>query len=166
MSLEARMIPEIEINLERLENLINSKILWTQVGKIYYNSVFIETLIHLKDLLIKADKLSNRISFTDDVIVNEKFKIKDVTGLICNFRDAACHSDTHRRKIGSLTSAFNIIQGKGGSMLIGDIKIENKYDDDIAFNMGGEILYLKRHVERSFLELKPFFDSYLNKYTR
>lgn len=150
---------EIRSALDRTRKLIDSKILWdTKSKKVYRKSVLIEVLIHMKDLLIKSEKyLEKRISFKDDVIPDEVLKITDVTDLISNFRDAACHNDSFRREFGSNVMSFNEIVGKGTFMQIGDTIIGSEYEDEIAFNMGQNILYLKRHIEKAFQELESHF---------
>lgn len=53
----------------------------------------------MKDLLVKSEKILNiRVSFKEDVFPDEKLKIKDIHDLISNFRDAACHNDSFRRR--------------------------------------------------------------------
>lgn len=155
---------EIRSTFERTRELIDSKIIWkTGPENLFRRSVLIEILVQMKDLLIKSEKyLEKRISFKDDIIQDDILKISDITDLISNFRDAACHNDSFRRKFGSNVMSFNEIRGKGILMQIGDTIIGSAYSDDIAFNMGNNILYMKRHIERAFQELelqfKPFLD--------
>ncbi|MEX2592929.1 MAG: hypothetical protein WD426_09140 [Anditalea sp.] len=156
---------EISSSLERTRKLLDSGILWdpTLPPPFYRQSVFIEVLINLKDLLVKSQKLLNqRVDFTDDVIKDEQLKITDVTDLIANFRDAACHNDSFRRKFGSFVSSFNEKRGKVPLGNIGNVRIENKFQDEIAFNMGKNILYLKRHLERAFYEVEKNFKPHLS----
>ncbi len=78
----------------------------------------------MKDLLKKSEKhLRNRITFNNDIIPDENLKIFDVTDLISNFRDAACHNYSFRKKFGSGVMAFNEIRGKGQITQIGDVII-------------------------------------------
>lgn len=147
---------EIQRRLERTRQLLASQIMWQDQRLVFRQSVLIEILINLKDLLIKADKLGNRISFTDDVIPDAVLKIIDVTHLIGNFRDASCHSDSYRRKTQGAIVSFNEIRGKGILMRINNLVIGCAYEDDIAFNMGQNILYLKMHIERAFQEVEAF----------
>lgn len=161
--MELTLQSEIQSSLNRTRDLIESKILWNTSGLIFKNSVLIEILINMKDLLIKSEKhLNKRISFTDDVVQDERLKIIDVTDLISNFRDAACHNDSFRRKFETTVLSFNEIAGKLVLMKIGDVIIGNKYSDDIAFNMGINILYLKRHLERAFFEVEDGFMSHFS----
>jgi len=153
---------EITVSINRTKELLDSKILWETKENKFKQSVLIEVLINLKDLLIKSDKhLGKRISCTDDIIPDDKLKIYDLTGLISNFRDASCHNDSFRRKYGSSVLSFNSLSGKGVLMQIGDLVIESKYEDDIIYNMGTNVLYLKRHIEKAFIELEINFKPYL-----
>jgi hypothetical protein len=149
---------EIRSGLERTKKLLDSKIMWSDPTLIFRQSVLIEILINLKDLLIKANKLGHRIAFTDDINPDPTLKITDVTDLIGNFRDAACHSDSYRRKAQESTLSFNEIRGKGILMQINNLTIGSSYEDDIAFNMGQNILYMKRHIERAFNEVEAFLE--------
>jgi hypothetical protein len=151
---------QISTSLERTRELIDSKMLWKTDRDIFRQSVLIEVLILMKDLLIKSEiHLDKRISFKDDVIPDENLKITDVTDLISNFRDAACHSDSFRKKFGGFDLSFNEIIGKGNFGTFGGITIASNYQDEITFNMGKNILYLKRHLERAFNEVDTLFKS-------
>lgn len=155
---------EIKFNLGRLNKLISSRILWEFNNPVHRQSVLIEVLVLLKDLLIKADQIGKRVNFIDDVLVDDKLKIKDVTGLISNFRDAACHSDSFRRLYGDggIILSFNEARGVTNLISIGDYVIGCKYDDDLIFNMGKHCLYLKRHIERAYNELCDIFYPIIN----
>lgn len=157
--MDEQMISETSIALNRVKLLLNSRILWNDFS-VYRNSVLIEILININDLLIKADKLDNRVIFNDDIILNDNFKIKDITDLIKNFRDASCHNHSFRKKFSLHSTSFCEI-GPGCILgYIGDIKLENKYNDDFAFVMGKNTLYLKRHIERAFTEVEIIFKTY------
>jgi len=148
---------EIMSSLERTKELIDSRILWDTEKTIYQKSVFIELLILMKDLLKKTEiKLNKKVNFVDDILVTKN--IKDITDLIANFRDACCHVDSWRRKFKTHTFSYFILYGKCKGIKIGKTLIESKYEDDIAFVMGGQILYLKRHIERAFNEIESIFN--------
>jgi hypothetical protein len=150
---------EFENAISRTQELLDSRILWNEIGALHYNSVFIEVLINLKDLLKKSEKHLTKVDFKDDVLADDKLRIYDVTDLISNFRDAACHNDSFRRKYGSMVSSFNIAIGKGVHMQIGDKIIESNYEDEVMFIMGINSLYLKRHIERAFVEIKTRYNN-------
>lgn len=148
---------EIQICLNRLKKLIESRILWEDIDLLYRRSVLIEVLIHLKQLLQKAAKCNMRISFTEDVSIDEELKIKDVTDLISNFRDAACHSNSPRLNYGNISNSFsearNGVRGVSGE----NIKNSNTAKSDIIFIMGKNSLYLHKHIERAYNELEVIF---------
>ncbi|HEY0057345.1 MAG TPA: hypothetical protein VGB63_18490 [Pedobacter sp.] len=155
-----RFNTEVESNFRRLKDLLGSKILWDRRDLFFKQSVFIEVLIIMKDLLIKAHKVDRRVAFTDDVIPNDnpRGKIVDVTDLINNFRDAACHIDSFRREVESCVFSYNEIRGRvPNAIVINDVVIGSDYEDDIAYAMGSNRMYLKRHLERAYEELKVLF---------
>jgi hypothetical protein len=151
---------EIRSGLKRTRTLLESEIMWEHPMVLYRQSVLIEILVNLKDLLKKAEILGNRISFTDDVVpdTNPRMKINDVTDLISSFRDAACHNDSYRRAVGQGIISFSEMRGKGILFNISGKEIGCAYDDDIAIIMGDKVLYYKRHIERAFLEAEAFLE--------
>ena len=151
---------EIQQGVSRVNQLIDTNVL-QEPDCIFHRSVLIEVLVHMKDLLVKCDKIGERISFDDDVIREEKPRVHDVTDLISNFRDASVHSDSFRLKVGHGILSFNVGVGKVILFSLGDLVIEGKYEDDIVFNMGGQIMYLNRHLLRAFDEVKTKLASYL-----
>lgn len=163
--MEFNLETEIITSLDRTHVLLESRILWEMKhpAPIYKRSVLIEVLVNMKDLLIKSEKhLGKRVDFKDEIIINEKLKINDVTDLISNFRDAACHNDSFKRKFGSYVFSFNEMMGKGISIKSDNLNKSNIYDDDIAYNMGSNILFLKRHIERAFSEVEANFKPHLS----
>ncbi|SDG71910.1 hypothetical protein SAMN04487996_12264 [Dyadobacter soli] len=149
---------QIEDAIETVQKLLDSKILWEGNRPIYQHAVFIELLINLKDLLIKADRLGNRIAFTDGIQENERFGIRDVTDLIGNFRDAACHNDSYRRKIGDNVSYMNKVFPFNLPVEIRDAPFDGNPNHDIGYEVGGIYLYQRKHIERAFSEIKSFFE--------
>ena len=148
---------EVQESLDRLRDLINSRILWEEHNLIYRRSVLTEVLIILKQLLIKASKLNNRISFTEDRVADENWGIVDITHLISFYRDAACHSDSAKLKEGTIVSSFNESRGATAGIDFGKNVTPTPYEDEITFLMGGQRLYLHRHIERAYQELESFF---------
>ncbi len=115
---------------------------------------FISLLIHLRDLMYKTDKYSQRIDFTDDVITTSD--IRDVTDLIKYVRDALCHPDSPNHYLikGNVKATFMISYGKCHLLSIGNINIFSEYDDDICFCFGEYRIYFNRHIIRAFNEAK------------
>ena len=165
ISLDFNTENEIRDGLSRVKELLDSNILITHSRELYARSVFIEILIHMKDLLVKADKyLEKRVNFTNDLNGPEVSSINDVTDLIAHFRDAACHADSWKRKYKSSTLSFNQIHGRGPGFRIGEIQISNEYEDDVLFIFGANGLYLKRHIQRAFNELEEIFKPHIKTY--
>ena len=117
-------------------------------------SAFIEMIICLRDLMEKVETYTERISFKDDLNLNDK--TVDVTDSIRHVRDAICHLDSHKRHIDENKNrvAFCFISGKGCLMKINDVEIGSDYEDDICFFYGNHKLYFKRHIIRAFNEAK------------
>ena len=143
-------------SIRRLNELLKSRILWTDDGLIYKPSVLTEVLIHLKDLMAKANTRGRRINFTDDIKLHDGLKINDITDLISNFRDVYCHINSSRKF--KVKIAYSFIEIRGRRVYSLDKSIKSDYDDDIAYILGPCILYLKRHIERSFEEIKDVFN--------
>tara|TARA_R110001583_G_scaffold194829_2_gene367239 strand:+ start:106 stop:612 length:507 start_codon:yes stop_codon:yes gene_type:complete len=158
----------ISISIRRIAELLDSKILWSN-DKIlipFKHSVLTEVLVLLNDLLQKSNKFKNRVDFKDDVFIynhtNKKLKIDDVTDLISNFRNLLCHTNTDRTIATSyLKNLFNLIPKKEILYEFDDVVVQNKYDDDIAYSSGKNVLYLKRHIEKSFYCIKENFKDYI-----
>ena len=150
---------ELSYALRRLSDLIESRVLWQESGLVYRQSVYIEVLILLRDICAKLNLLNYRISFTDDVKIRPSEKINDVTDVITKFRDSVCHLDTHKKYYDN--KGFSFIELRGKQVYQLEPRLSSKYEDDIAFIMGEDVLYLKRHIERVFDEIKIILRSYL-----
>jgi len=126
-------------------------------------SALTELLIRIRDLLAKAEKYAQRVSFTDDVIV--KGKVNDVTGLIAFVRDAVCHIDSGKNDHDEVQArvSFNVVFGKACLAELNGVRIESEHEDDVAFFFGAQRLYLRRHLVRAYNEasasLRPHLDA-------
>ncbi len=148
-----------DINLNRIKELLDSNIL--SKDEPYSNSVLIEVLVLLRDLVSKAEKLNKRIDFDDFIdkkilIFGERrIPINDITDLIKYFRDAAVHSHTvHRENSVGGCVAFCKIFGRSQSF-----GIISEFDDDVCFIFGEVKLYLYRHIHRLSKDLEDIFGS-------
>jgi hypothetical protein len=138
--------------IRRTKELINSNILWDRRYNLLRRSALIEILILLNDLLIKSDKHFNkRINFTDDVKITND--VKDVTELIAYFRNACCHEFSKLRKFNGGVFVYN--------EFIKTSLDEKDVIEEIGFNMGGQVLYLKKHIERAFSEVESILKPYV-----
>ena len=137
---------------QRCAELFNSQIFTKH--QIFTQSAFIEILVRLNYLLQELSKKNNRIIWADDVQTDQN--IKDITDLVNNLRNAACHSDSPRNYISnsSIKFVFNTFVGKSpNAVQIGNISLGNEYQDDIAFYYGDKRIYLVRHIKKLLEEL-------------
>ena len=138
---------------QRCAELFNSQIFTNH--QIFTQSAFIEILVRLNYILQELSKKNNRIIWADDVQTDQN--IKDITDLVNNLRNAACHSDSLRNYIGnsSIKFVFNTFAGRcPNAVKIGDnISLGNEYQDDTAFYYGDKRIYLVRHIKKLLEEL-------------
>ena len=140
------MKPTLQFELGRCQKIYDTNILGTD--ETLALSALTEILIRLDYILKALDKAGSRVTFTEDI------RSGDISDLINNMRNAACHSDSCRNKIGSGTLIYNTFKGYcPNSIKIGETILGSKYEDDIAFNFGSEIIYLERHIHRLLSEL-------------
>lgn len=118
-------------------------------------SALTELLILIRDLMEKVKLFADElIDFTDDI--NIKDNIQNVSEAITFVRNAVCHVDSknHNHDMCNARLKFNIAYGKGTSIKLGDVEMKSDYEDDVCFFFGHQKLYLKRHLERAYLEAK------------
>jgi len=141
---------------QRCAKLFNSQVFVNH--QIFTQSAFIEILVRLNYILQELSKKNNRIIWADDVQTDQNINdIKDITDLINNLRNVACHSDSPRNYISSsgIKFVFNTFAGKcPNAVKIGDdISLGNEYQDDVAFYYGDKRIYLVRHIKKLLEEL-------------
>ena len=144
-----KFIIEVSTTLKRLTHLFSKGINITHKENIYelwYYSVILEILIHLKDLTQKLKKLNNGIYFSDDIPATKDYD--NITSLVAHFRDAACHNDSERRR------------NKKGYLYAGNVFAAYDYIDDITILMGDSKILLKRHLLRLYKEVMQKFIDY------
>ncbi len=144
---------ELLSETQRCAELFNSQVFVNH--QIFTQSAFIEILVRLNYILQELSKKNNRIIWADNVQTDQN--IKDITDLVNNLRNAACHSDSPRNYISnsSVKFVFNTFAGKcPNAVKIGEnISLGNEYQDDIAFYYGDKRIYLVRHINRLLEEL-------------
>ena len=144
---------ELLMEIQRCINLFNSHVLAEH--QIFSQSAFIEILIRLNYVLQKLSRKGNRIVWTDDVKTGEN--ITDITDLVNNLRNAACHIDSQENYIGNtnIKFVFNVFSGRcpNAVSIAEGVSLGNEYDDDIAFYYGDKRIYLVRHIKRLIEEL-------------
>lgn len=146
---------DIESSIRRLNELLSCGI-WApeNSGHILFRAAFIEILIALRDLMYKAEKYVERISFVDDIQLTDH--IKDVSDLIKYVRDALCHPDSpnHYVEKGKIKASFNVIFGVGCLLKMPDFEQSSLHSDDVCFFFGSQRIYLKRHIVRAYEEAR------------
>lgn len=139
--------------IHRCVGLFNSQVFTNH--QIFTQSAFIEILVRLNYVLQELRKKNNRIVWSDDIQTVQN--IKDITDLVNNLRNAACHSDSPRNYIGntSVKFVFNTFAGKcPNAVKIGENQtLGNEYKDDVAFYYGDKRIYLVRHIKKLLEEL-------------
>jgi len=155
---------EVLCALVSANKLLNSKILWQSERPVYQDAVLTEVLVNLNFCLLHAKfNLKSEIVFSDDIII--RTEISNVTELIRFFRNAACHHESPNKYFEDINnpkhnkSIFNTMFGKGIEQI--DSRCESKYDDDVAFFCGINVLYLKRHIERAYDEVVKVHDGFI-----
>ncbi|QQS59091.1 hypothetical protein IPN35_05925 [Candidatus Peregrinibacteria bacterium] len=143
---------ELLSEVQRCVDLFNSQVFLN--NSVFRQSAFIELLVRLNYVLQVLDKNSKRITWTDDLEVTKK--IKDITDLVNNLRNAACHQESRRNFVEgtNLKFVFNTITGEvPRAIQIGNKFLGCDYADDIAFYYGDKKIYLVRHIKKLLEEL-------------
>ena len=128
---------------------------------------FTEILVNLNYLVQLSIRLfDKRITFKDDITITDK--VKDISDLIRDFRNAAVHSGSDLRYFGEKShphgqkSFFGHIVGLGESEI--DPQCSSEYSDDTAYFTGTQRIYLNRHIKRAYSELLELYRAYLSKH--
>ena len=144
---------DLLLETQRCAELFNSQIFTNH--QLFTQSAFIEILVRLNFILQELSKKNNRIIWKGDVQTDKN--IEDITDLVNNLRNAACHSDSPRNYISNsgIKFVFNTFVGKcPNAVKIGDdISLGNEYQDDVAFYYGDKRIYLVRHIKKLLEEL-------------
>lgn len=168
-------INEIHDSLDTVGTIIASDIFQEEnLHHPWRHAAMIMLFVFLRDLMSKAETYSQRVSFTDDIVITAK--VKDVTGAITFFRDALCHLNSPKSFLLPKAPvwklrAITILYEKGRGVAIpgyppGTMFPHSDYEDDICFICGEQKLYLKRHIIRAYEEakdkLQPFIAPYFH----
>lgn len=142
---------DIRTSIQKCEKLFNSGIFsYEGIESPLFEPAVVTLLINLNDLLGKSKKDGVPITFTDHVQITDK--IKDVSDLVRECRNAACHigSGEHLYEgIGKFT--FNVICGLIPSACdLNGVKLGSDFADDIAVYYGEKRIYLRRHLLTAF----------------
>lgn len=141
---------DIQSSISRCGEIFSSGIFnsGNSSGVLFESSVTL-LLIHLSDLLQKANIDKKRIDFSDDVDLTDA--ITDVTDVVRAARNAACHVTSGEHKIESGKFTFCVASGYGPQAYsINGMEMGCNYADDIAIYYGSTRVYVRRHLLRSF----------------
>lgn len=108
-------------------------------------------LINLNDLLQKLRSVNRTIVFADDI--HPSGNATNVTELINNARNAACHLNSGNHTIDSSKFSFCFFIGKCPNVIaIGDLVLGSDYENDVAILFGLNRVYIARHITRALNE--------------
>ena len=145
---------EVEINVMHINDILMTNILTTISTSPLVQSAFVDLIICLNDLMQKARLKDLRVTFTDDVVIENN--IVNITDLVAVFRGAVCHIPSDSRKVAKTSHALVFTRGFGITHIatIDTIDLIGEYADDIAVFYGHRRIYYKRHILRAFNECK------------
>lgn len=141
---------DIQSSITRCGNIFNSGIFnaGNSSGVLFEASITL-LLVHLNDLLQKANVDKQRIDFSDDVDVTDS--VSDVTDVVRAARNAACHVTSGEHKLDSGKFTFCVASGYGPrAYVINGVEMGCNFEDDIAIYYGSTRVYVRRHLLRSF----------------
>ncbi|GGI82661.1 hypothetical protein [Legionella impletisoli] len=134
-----------QFEIARINTLLHSRAVETD--SLFAESAFIEILIRLNDLLNFLNSNGKRIKFTEDVDIQNG--VNDITALVRELRNAACHVRSGNRRIDTNNFVFNRFIGDvPNGINMGEIVMGCNYKDDIALYYGPYRIYLNRHIRR------------------
>lgn len=142
---------DIQTSIRKCRDLFSSGIFSSAgISGSLFEPAVVMLLINMNDLLAKSNNDKMRVAFVDDIEITDK--IKDVTDLIRECRNAACHIGSPEHLfdgIGKFT--FNVVPGLvPKAFKINGIRLGCDFADDIAVFYGEKRLYLRRHLLRAF----------------
>ena len=152
----------VEMECERIDELVKAGV---TPRNVWFQSVVIEILIHLRDLCAAAERLGEPLRWSDDITPCKFYS--NITDLIIFCRDGFCHSHTYHRCVAGtgpedeISMVWNVVTGRGSglAMMRGKlVTLESSYPDDTAVYLGAHRIYLKRHMIRTFDELLAVFE--------
>jgi hypothetical protein len=138
---------DIQTSIRKCQEIFNSGIFSSSgISNPLFEPAVVTLLINLNDLLGKSSKDEMRVAFADHVELTDK--INDVTDLVRECRNAACHigSGEHLfEDLGKFT--FNVVSGLSpNAFSLNGVKLGCDFADDIAIYYGEKRLYLRRHL--------------------
>ena len=113
---------------------------------------FTEVIRLLDGLLRQAEAAGQRIDFTKEVGVHGK--IQDITSLISSMH-STLQSET-ATGAGPAANQFNCYYDAGNGYFANGVFFVSEYDNEVAFFVGEERVYLNRHLKRAMQEAETY----------
>ncbi len=144
---------DCKADIDRVEALLKTGIFSSKrADDPLHQAAFTEIMIHLRDLLVKAETYGVRVIFTEYLDLGPDQT--DVTDVICAVRDCCCQTDTDDHRLSGDHASYDCIVGIGTLTKDDGVELESEYQDDIAYFYGGHRLYLRRNMLKSFERVK------------
>ncbi|MFC5412195.1 hypothetical protein ACFPMF_22915 [Larkinella bovis] len=115
-----------------------------------WKPAFREMIVLLDDMLAKSEQAGNRIGFTEQVGVNGKEQ--DITSLVKWMRE-----NMVGKNVGSdpgINQRLNRYKNAGAGYFANGAFFSCDYEDEIAFFLDDQRIYLNRHIHRAILEVQ------------
>lgn len=138
---------DIQTSIRKCQEIFNSGIFSSSgISNPLFEPAVVTLLINLNDLLGKSNKDEMRVAFDESVELTEK--IKDVTDLVRECRNAACHIGSGEHLFEGLGKfTFNVVSGLSPNAFdLNGVKLGCDFADDIAIYYGEKRVYLRRHL--------------------
>lgn len=149
---------DIQSSIKKCYKMLTCGVFRTEnVSSGMFEAAVVLLLINLSDLLGKAHKDGRRVDFTDHVEVTEK--IKDVTDLIRECRNAACHTGSGEHKfddVGKFTFVLVLGEDPRAMNIHGNV-LGCDFKDDAAIFYGSKRVYLRRHLHNALVEVTKIY---------
>lgn len=138
---------DIQTSIRKCQEIFSSGIFSSSgISNPLFEPAVVTLLINLNDLLGKSNKDEMRVAFDEHVELTEK--IKDVTDLVRECRNAACHIGSGEHVFEGLGKfTFNVVSGLSPNAFnLNGVKLGCDFADDIAIYYGEKRVYLRRHL--------------------
>ncbi len=116
---------------------------------------FGEVIRLLDDLLQESEASGGRIDFTKEVGVHGK--IQDVTSLVSHLRAGVQTASDTSASVN--TNRFNCYFGAGTGYFANGAFFTADYDNEVAFFVDDQRIYLNRHMKRATQEAEAYLSS-------
>lgn len=147
---------EIELSLQSCGELFRTEFWKNGVSDVIRRATITLLLIQLSDLLQKANSEGHRVAFTDDI--DARSNEPDVTSLITNARNAACHVTSGFHKMDSSKLKYLMVRGNYPAAFQSEGETYGcDFADDVAFFFGIKRVYVQRHLMRALFEVETYF---------